>query len=90
MTFERVLELLLGNLGTLVTLLAILWGGYKRVWVWGWYASELKDANKKLETRLERAVGTAEGGTTLARSAAETARLATDLATQRQTGTGSV
>ena len=66
MTIERAVELLLGNLGTLFLLLLIIVGGWKRVWVWGWYAQELKERNANLEEKLERAVGVAERGTVAA------------------------
>lgn len=53
MSVEQVLDAILGNLGTLVTLIIILYGGYKRWWVFGWYAQELKASNTRLENRLD-------------------------------------
>lgn len=79
MTFERVIELLLGNLGVLVLLLVILVGGFRGWWVYGWYARELRSRNEKLEDRLERAGKVVETGTGLATRAAQ-------LAEERQTG----
>lgn len=77
MTIERVLELILGNLGVLILLLAILVGGFKGWWVYGRYyealqkdrqerLAEKNEEIKRLERRLERAVGVAETGTVAA------------------------
>lgn len=60
MTTERAIELLLGNLGSLVILLGLLYAGYRGWLVPGWYARELKERNERLEarmTRLERELG---------------------------------
>lgn len=66
MTIDRALELILGNLGVLVLLLFILFGGFRGWWTWGWYAAEQRDRIKQLEARLDRAMGAAESGTGLA------------------------
>lgn len=52
--------------GMIALLFLILIGGWKRYWVFGWYADELRDRNRQLESRLERAVGVAESGTVAA------------------------
>lgn len=75
MTLERVSDLILGNLGVLVLLLFILYGGSRGWWVFGWYAKELRDRNTILENRLDRALGTGER---LAGSADRATRLAED------------
>jgi hypothetical protein len=73
MTLERAIELILGNLGTLVLLLAILYGGMRGWWVFGRYYGEtradLKEQIRKLEARLERAERVASAGTGLAQHA---------------------
>lgn len=53
-TLESILDLILGNLGTLVILLVILYGGYKKWWVFGWYSTELSKRIDKLEARLDK------------------------------------
>lgn len=74
MTFERALELILGNLGVLIVLLFILIGGFRGWWVYGHHYDALKaermeerkehrETVKDLERRLDRAVGAAERGT---------------------------
>jgi hypothetical protein len=68
-TFERALELVLGNLGVLVLLLLILVGGYRKMWCWGWYVDELHGRILRLERQLDRSTGIAESGTGLAREA---------------------
>lgn len=67
MTFslEGVVEAILGNLGVLVTLLVIIYGGYKKWWVFGWYAKELSARNERLEQRVERISGLAGDATSL-------------------------
>lgn len=54
MALDNVLDLILGNLGTLVTLVFILYGGSKRWWVFGWYATELSKRIDRLEARLDK------------------------------------
>ena len=80
MTFERGLELVLGNLGVLVLLLFILFGGFRGWWVFGRYYDDQRARIDKLETRLDRAGKVAESGTGLATRAT---RL---LVEDRQTG----
>jgi hypothetical protein len=70
-TLQQLLEGLLGQIGLLFALLFVVWAGWRRLWVFGWYAQELLDRIDKLERRLDRAVGAAEGGTGLARKAIE-------------------
>jgi hypothetical protein len=51
----------------MIALLAlILIGGWKRYWVFGWYAVELRERIVDLEKRLERATRVAETGTAAA------------------------
>src|SRR6185369_11770539 len=59
-TFERALELILGNLGTLILLLIILIGGFRGWWVYGRFYDAQSDRIERLERRLDRAVGAAE------------------------------
>lgn len=72
-TLDGIVDAILGNLGVLFTLLLILYGGFKKWWVFGWYASELKDQNNKLEQRLDKA-------TIVVEKQAEITQKATDLA----------
>jgi hypothetical protein len=65
-TLERALELILGNLGVLVLLLAILVGGFRGWWVYGRYYDEQARRISNLEARLERAARVAESGTVAA------------------------
>lgn len=66
MTVQTVVDAILGQAGVIVLLLVILWAGWRGMWVFGWYARELRERNDRLETRLDRAVGAAESGTGLA------------------------
>lgn len=66
MTVETILDAILGQAGVVVLLLVILWSGWRGMWVFGWYAHELRERNERLEERLDRAVGAAESGTGLA------------------------
>jgi hypothetical protein len=53
--------------GGMIALLAlILIGGWKRYWVFGWYAVEQRERIVDLEKRLERATRVAETGTAAA------------------------
>jgi hypothetical protein len=52
--------------GTIAVLLLIIVGGMRGWYVWKWYADELRDRNRQLESRIERAVGVAESGTVAA------------------------
>lgn len=67
MTLERVLELVLGNLGVLFLLLTILVGGFRGWWVYGPIHQDMirraDERAERAEARLDRAVGIAEGGT---------------------------
>ena len=63
MTVDRAVELILGNLGVLVLLLAILVGGFRGWWVYGRYYDDQSRRIERLEARLERAARVAEGGT---------------------------
>lgn len=49
--------------GTIAVLLLIIVGGWKRYYVWGWYADELRRRIDDLERRLDRATRVAESGT---------------------------
>lgn len=50
---DELLQLLLGPFSSLVMLLAILYGGRKRWWVFGWYAQEVsKERDEWKETAL--------------------------------------
>ena len=69
MTIQTVIDGILGQAGVIVLLLVILWSGWRGMWVFGWYARELRERNERLEVRLDRAVGAAESGTGLARQA---------------------
>lgn len=69
MTVQTIFDAILGQAGVIVLLLVILWSGWRGMWVFGWYARELRDRNDRLEERLDRAVGAAESGTGLARDA---------------------
>jgi hypothetical protein len=77
-TVERGLELILGNLGVLILLLVILFGGFKGWWVFGWYARELRNRNERLENRLDQTSRVAERGTGLAHRAADLAERRTE------------
>lgn len=68
-TLDGILDAILGNLGTLVTLLVIIYGGFKRWWVFGWYAEELKNRNERLENRLDSVSGEAKAVTSVAEKA---------------------
>jgi hypothetical protein len=52
--------------GMVAVLFLILVGGWKRYWVFGWYAVELRERIVDLEKRLERATRVAETGTAAA------------------------
>jgi ABC-type cobalamin transport system permease subunit len=78
LTLEDILKLLLGQVGLLVALLVVLWSGSRGYWVYGWYAKELRDRNTKLELRVERILGAAERGTSLAVRTAKAAGLDSD------------
>jgi len=52
--------------GMIAVLFLILIGGWRRYWVFGWYAEELAKRINQLEDRLERATRVAESGTAAA------------------------
>ncbi len=52
--------------GTIAVLFLILIGGWKRYWVFGWYADEQAKRIAQLEARLDRATRVAEYGTAAA------------------------
>lgn len=52
--------------GMVALLLLVIVGGWKRYWVFGWYAEELRGRIDDLERRLERATRVAESGTAAA------------------------
>lgn len=78
MTFQQVIDGILGNLGVLFLLLVILYGGYKKWWVFGWYANELKIRNDRLENRIDRISGAAKSVTTLAETVTSVAEKTAD------------
>jgi hypothetical protein len=49
--------------GIIAVLFLIILGGWKRYWVFGWYAEEQARRITTLENRLERATRVAETGT---------------------------
>ena len=78
MTLERALELILGNLGTLFLLLAILVGGFRGWWVYGRFYEEQARRIARLEAQLERATRVAESGTAAADRATRVAERQTE------------
>ena len=70
MTIQDVYNAILGQFGTIVLLLVILWAGWKRIWVFGSYYTEMQKELRQqitvLERRLERTEKVAEYGTGLA------------------------
>lgn len=62
--------------GTIFILALVIFGGWKRWWVFGWYADEQRERIRDLEKRLERAEQLAVGGTALARRATSLAERA--------------
>lgn len=40
---DQTLKLLLGPAGVTVLTLIIVFSGWKRIWVWGWYAKRLEE-----------------------------------------------
>lgn len=77
MTIERVLELVLGNLGVLFLLLFILVGGFRGWWVYGPIHKEMMrradQRAERAEAHLDRAVGVAERGAGVAARAVSVA-----------------
>ena len=65
--------------GMVFLLFAIIVGGWRRYWVFGWYADEQAERIRQLENRLERATRVAESGTAAADRATRVA--------ERRTGT---
>ena len=64
--------------GTIAVLILIIVGGWKRYYVWGWYADELRERAHQLEQRLERATRVAESGTVAADRATRLAERRTE------------
>ena len=60
MTLIDLKDAIIGQYGALILVLFIIYAGYKRWWVWGWYAKELQEQNKGLQRRLDTAVGQAQ------------------------------
>lgn len=54
MTIERIIELVLGQVGAIVILILLLVGGHKGYWFFGWYVKELRDRINEQKTTLER------------------------------------
>lgn len=52
--------------GMVALLFLILVGGWKRYWIFGWYAEEQRKRIDVLEARLERATRAAESGASAA------------------------
>lgn len=63
MSLQELVEGILGNLGVLFLLLFILFAGYKRWWVFGWYAKELANRNERLENRLDKSLNASDVAT---------------------------
>lgn len=53
-------------LGIIGLLLAVLIGGARRWWVFGWYAERLEAENAELKAQLDRGVSLAERATKVA------------------------
>lgn len=66
MTIQQIIDGILGQVGVLFLLLFILYAGYKRWWVFGWYAKEIAQRNERLENRMDRVLGTSQTATDLA------------------------
>ena len=49
----------LQRVGIVGLLILILVGGAKRIWVFGWYADELRARAERAEAQRDRALGTA-------------------------------
>jgi hypothetical protein len=52
--------------GLLGALVFILVGGAKRLWVWGWYAEEMRLRLERAEQQRDAAIATARGAVTVA------------------------
>ena len=56
MTLQHVFDAILGQAGVIVLLLVIVWAGWKRIWIFGWYhvemQAELRSQIAKLEARI--------------------------------------
>jgi hypothetical protein len=57
---DQLISFLLGPFGTLVLVLLIIYTGYKKMWVFGWYATELSKRNERLENRIDDISGTSK------------------------------
>lgn len=73
LTVGQILEFLLGPFGSLMILIIIIYTGTKRLWVFGWYADELKRRNERLENRIDQISGTTKS---IASAAETTAKIA--------------
>lgn len=69
--------------GMLAVLFLILIGGWRRYWVFGWYAEELRERIVDLEKRIERATRVAETGTAAADRATRVAERRDAVADER-------
>lgn len=69
--------------GMIALLFLILIGGWRRYWVFGWYAEELRERIMDLERRLERATRVAESGTVAADRATRVAERRTEATDDR-------
>lgn len=73
LTTDAVIAFLLGPAGVTFLTFFIIWAGYKKLWVFGWYAQELKTRNERLENRLDKVSGAAQSATTIAEHVTTTA-----------------
>lgn len=62
---DEILSLLLGPFGTLVLSLVILFGGWKRWWVFGWHYRETVDEKNEWKAIAMRGTQLAEKAVTL-------------------------
>lgn len=72
MTIEptSIVAFLMGPAGTLFLALVIIYTGHKRHWVFGWYATELKERNNRLEQKVDELSGENRRVTSLAEKTA--------------------
>lgn len=52
-SLDQIISFLMGPFGTLFLALFIIYTGYKKYWVFGWYAEELRKHNIRLENKLD-------------------------------------
>lgn len=67
---DEILRLLLGPAGTLVLALVILFGGWKRWWVFGWHYRETVDEKNEWKAMALRGTSLAENVVALKTEAA--------------------